>query len=72
MLNSGGPPAYEAVQTRRNLYVEYRNGWRKLYNLKNDPWEMNNIAVDPATAPLQTSLSELLQRLYTAPPTPVG
>ena len=72
MLQSGGPPAYEAVQTRRNLYVQYRNGWRELYNLKKDPWEMNNIAVDPATEPLQTSLSDLLLRLYTTPPTPVG
>jgi arylsulfatase A-like enzyme len=72
LLRGGGPPAYEAVQTRRNLYVEYKNGWRELYNLKKDPWELNNIAVDPATAPLQVNLSQLLQRLYTAPPTPVG
>ena len=70
MLQSGGPPPYVAVQNRRNLYVEYRNGWRELYNLKKDPWEMNNIAVDPRTKPLQWSLSADLTRLFDTPPTP--
>jgi arylsulfatase A-like enzyme len=72
LLPKGGPPAYEAVETRRNLYVEYKNGWRELYNLKKDPWELNNIAVDPATKPLQASLGQLLQRLYAAPPVAAG
>jgi arylsulfatase A-like enzyme len=70
LLRQGGPPPYEAVQTRRDLYVEYRNGWRELYNLRKDPWELNNIAGDPATKPLQARLSQVLQHLYTAPPTP--
>jgi N-acetylglucosamine-6-sulfatase len=72
LLKNGGPPPFEAVQTRRNLYVEYKNGWRELYNLKTDPWELNNIAGDPATDPLQVTLGEMLQRLYTAAPTPLG
>lgn len=70
LLRQGGPPPYEAVQTRRNLYVEYKNGWRELYNLRKDPWELNNIAADRATKPLQARLSQILQRLDTAPPTP--
>jgi arylsulfatase A-like enzyme len=70
MLHSGGPPPYEAVQTRRQLYVEYRNGWRELYNLRKDPWELRNIAGDPRTKPLQANLSQVLERLFTAPPTP--
>jgi N-acetylglucosamine-6-sulfatase len=70
LLRKGGPPPYVAVQTRRQLYVEYRNGWRELYNLKKDPWELNNIAGDPRTKPLQTRLNQILQKLYDAPPTP--
>ena len=71
LLHHGGPPPYEAVQTRRNLYVEYQNGWRELYNLQKDPWEMNNVAGDPRNTPLEQSLSADLHRLYAAPPTPV-
>jgi arylsulfatase A-like enzyme len=70
LLQKSGPPPYVAVQNRRNLYVEYRNGWRELYNLKKDPWEMNNIAVDPLTHPLQSSLSANLSRLFDTPPAP--
>jgi len=70
MLRKGGPPPYTAVQTRRNLYVQYRNGWRELYDLRRDPWEMRNIAGDPRTKALQATLSQTLQRLYTAPPVP--
>jgi arylsulfatase A-like enzyme len=68
MLRKGGPPPYVSVQTRRNLYVEYRNGWRELYNLRRDPWEMNNIAGNAKTKPLQATLSQTLQRLYNTPP----
>jgi N-acetylglucosamine-6-sulfatase len=71
LLKTGGPPPYTAVQTRRDLYVEYQNGWRELYNLKKDPWELNNLAGDPSTDPIRTVLRELLDRLYDAPPAPV-
>ena len=68
LLPKGGPPPYVAVQTKRHLYVEYLNGWRELYNLKRDPWELNNLAVEPRTNPLQASLHQLLRKLYGAPP----
>jgi len=70
MLHDGGPPPYVSVQTRRSLYVEFKNGWRDRYNLKRDPWELNNIAGSPRTKLLQASLSADLARLYYPPPPP--
>ena len=46
-LKVGGPPPYYAVHTRRYLYVEYLNGWRELYDLRKDPWELDNVAESP-------------------------
>jgi arylsulfatase A-like enzyme len=68
-LRTGGPPPYVAVQTKRYLYVAYRNGWRELYNLRRDPWELDNIAGDRDTAATRRSLGQLLHRLYDAPAT---
>ena len=66
LLRKGGPPPYAAIQTRRYLYVEYQNGWRELYDLQRDPWELNNIAGSPRTKALQATLGQTLQRLYNA------
>ena len=66
-LTTGGPPPYIAVHTRRYLYVEYRRGWRELYDLRSDPWELRNLAGDSASAKTVASLHALLHRLYAAP-----
>jgi N-acetylglucosamine-6-sulfatase len=71
LLHQGGPPPFTAVQTKQSLYVEYKNGWRELYNLTKDPWELNNLSGDPRTEPLQDALGRVLHRLYDAPPTPL-
>jgi N-acetylglucosamine-6-sulfatase len=70
MLHRSGPPPYVAVQTKRNLYVQYKNGWRELYNLKKDPWELNNTAGEVRTKPLQITLDQVLRQLYNALPVP--
>lgn len=67
-LRVGGPPPYEAVHTARYLYVEYRNGWRELYDLRHDPWELRNVAGKPAYAAIQASLHRTLVRIESAPP----
>ena len=40
-------PAWSAVRTTRWLYVEYKGGQRELYDLKNDPWQINSVIDDP-------------------------
>jgi arylsulfatase A-like enzyme len=66
-LKVGGPPPYEAVHTARYLYVEYRRGWRELYDLRRDPWELRNVATMPAYAAVRSRLHLLLRRLVAAP-----
>jgi arylsulfatase A-like enzyme len=68
MLRTGGPPPYVAVHTSRYLYVEYRRGWRELYDLRHDPWELDNVAASPRYASVRASLHALLHRLYGEPP----
>jgi arylsulfatase A-like enzyme len=41
---SGNPPSYEALRTPGSLYVEYVTGERELYDLRRDPFELQNIA----------------------------
>jgi N-acetylglucosamine-6-sulfatase len=43
--SSGNPPSYEAMRTHDFLYVEYKNGEREYYNLRADPFELDNLVV---------------------------
>ena len=66
-LRAGGPPPYIAVQTKHWLYVEYRNGWRELYDLRRDPWELDDVAGESRFRHAQAQLHVLVHRLYDAP-----
>jgi N-acetylglucosamine-6-sulfatase len=67
-LKHGGPPPYVAIRTPRYLYVKYRyRGWQELYDLRRDPYELRNVAADPADAKTVASLRRTLQRQYDAP-----
>jgi len=44
MYEQGGPPPFRAVRARGWLYVAYENGWRELYDLRRDPYELQNVA----------------------------
>jgi N-acetylglucosamine-6-sulfatase len=37
-----GRPGLEAIRTEEHLYVEYGNGERELYDLREDPYELDN------------------------------
>jgi arylsulfatase A-like enzyme len=41
---AGNPRTYEAMRTHEFLYVEYNNGETEFYDLRNDPFELHNLA----------------------------
>ena len=60
--NEGGEPAtpaFSALRSRDILYTEYETGERELYDLRNDPHQLSNVAED---AP-NTLLREYSRRL---------
>ena len=59
---AGGTPPFEAVRTATHKYVEYDNGEKELYDLTNDPYELENVyeGADPALVEdLKTKLEAL-------------
>jgi arylsulfatase A-like enzyme len=62
-------PAWAAVRTTPLNplglwhYVEYVSGERELYNLTNDPYELENLAGRPAQASVQAALAQRLRQL---------
>jgi arylsulfatase A-like enzyme len=59
----GGPPPFRALRTTRWVYVRYLNGWRELYDLRRDPYELQNLAAQPRYATLERVLGQRLRRL---------
>lgn len=61
------PPATEglfsAVRTDRYVYSELTTGERELYDLMNDPFQLENIAEDPGMAGVVAQLKALLDPL---------
>jgi N-acetylglucosamine-6-sulfatase len=60
-------PSYFGVVTRRYKYVEYRTGEEELYDLRNDPYEMENHAGRPAWADVQAEMANVLASLTSLP-----
>ena len=56
-------PEFYAVRTADWKYVEYSTGEKELYDLKNDPYELENIADQPEHAEIQKELKLRLDEL---------
>ena len=56
-----GVPAYAALRTATHTFVLYGDGFRELYDLRSDPYELNNIAKDPAQKALVNQLDKWLE-----------
>jgi arylsulfatase A-like enzyme len=68
LLIEAWPPnqSYSAVHTDRYVYVETENDRAELYDLLNDPHQLQNSADDPNNAALVGDLKARLQKLLTA------
>jgi arylsulfatase A-like enzyme len=64
---SGNPDTYEAMRTLGFLYVEYKDGEREFYDLRNDRFELHNLAGSLSQAQLGLLHRELvrLERCHT-------
>lgn len=58
---SGNPTTYEAMRTPGFLYVEYKDGEREFYDLRNDPYELHNLAASLSTGQLSRLHRELMR-----------
>lgn len=61
-LNSNSP-AYSAVRDDRWLYVEYEKGWRELYDLQLDPYQLRSRHNDRTLLSVRAELAARLARL---------
>jgi N-acetylglucosamine-6-sulfatase len=54
---------YAAVRTDRYVFTEYADGQRELYNLRRDPWELDNVDGHPGYARTEATLAARLAAL---------
>lgn len=62
-------PSYEGVVTADSKLIRYPlTGEEQLFDLTSDPWELHNLAGQPAVAGLQANLEAMLDGLLAPPP----
>jgi hypothetical protein len=55
-----GGEVFTAIRTPRYLYAQYANGEQELYDLAQDPYELQSRHADPAYAQVRSSLAARL------------
>ena len=59
--HAGGAVAgWRGIRTARHMYARYEKEPWVLYDLQEDPYELNNLAADPAAAPVREELEQRL------------
>jgi N-acetylglucosamine-6-sulfatase len=58
-------PSFEAIRTQRYMYAEHNTGEQELYDLQNDPYELQSRHADPAYAGVKAVLANRLHKLET-------
>lgn len=61
-------PTYCAVRSRRWMYVRYADGAEELYDLRADPYQLENLAGEPSVAPVLRERRARLAELCDPPP----
>jgi N-acetylglucosamine-6-sulfatase len=56
-------PSFAAIRTHRYIYAEYGSGEKELYDLLNDPYELQSLHADPAYAGVMSRLAAELAPL---------
>jgi arylsulfatase A-like enzyme len=56
-------PSFEAIRTRRYIYAEHSTGEAELYDLRNDPFELDSLDDDPSFSEVRGRLAAELHRL---------
>jgi N-acetylglucosamine-6-sulfatase len=63
-------PAYVAIETERHVYIRYATKEKELYDLREDPFQMTNLASDPGSKSLVAQLDSRLTTLMAEPTRP--
>lgn len=67
-VNDPSGPSFCAVRDTGGLYVKYQTGEQELYDLRADPYELNNVALDSAYASRRNAMYSRLKVLCSPPP----
>jgi N-acetylglucosamine-6-sulfatase len=54
---------YKGIRTERYKYIENDSGEKELYDLHNDPYELQNVSGDPSHAAVEADLAKRLHKL---------
>jgi N-acetylglucosamine-6-sulfatase len=56
---------FRGIRTQRYVYVTFKTNERELYDLRADPYELQNVAADPAYREVRSVLARRLRKLRT-------